>query len=52
MMGQVTNGMAKGERTYLLKVQSGYNWSDREWHGKRRKDVQSEGAEQVGYVRS
>jgi len=33
-MGQITNGMAKGERTYSLKMQSGYDGSDREWHGK------------------
>jgi hypothetical protein len=31
--------VAKGERTYLLKMQSGYDGLDREWHGKGRKDV-------------
>jgi len=46
-MGQVTNSMAKGERTYLLKVQSGYNGSDREWHGKGRRYIHAEGAERV-----
>jgi len=47
MMGQIMNGMAKAEMTYSLKVQSGYNGSDREWHGKRRKSVQPENAKQV-----
>jgi hypothetical protein len=47
MMGQITNGMGKGERTYSLKMQSGYDGSDHEWHGKGRKDVHSEDAEQV-----
>jgi hypothetical protein len=46
-MGQIANGVAKGERTYLLKMQSGYDESDREWHGKGRKDVLSEDAERV-----
>jgi len=50
--GQIANGMAKGERTYSLKMQSGYDRSDREWRGKGRKDIHSEGAEQVRYVRS
>jgi len=30
---------------YLLKVQSRYDVSHREWHGKGRNDVQPEGAE-------
>ena len=47
MMGQIANVVAKGERTYLLKMQSGYDGSDREWHGKGKKDVLPEGAEQV-----
>jgi len=50
--GQIANGVAKGERTYSLKVQNKYDGSDREWRGKGRKDVHSEGAEQVRWVRS
>jgi hypothetical protein len=46
-MGQIANGVAKGERTYSLKVQNKYDRSDREWRGEGRKDVQPEGAEQV-----
>jgi hypothetical protein len=46
-MGQIENGTAKGEIMYKLKTQRGYNGSDREWHGKGRKDIQPEGAEQV-----
>jgi hypothetical protein len=46
-MGQITNGMAKGERTYSLKTQSGYDGSDREWHGKGRANSLPEGAERV-----
>jgi len=30
MMGQIANVVAKGEWTYLLKMQSGYDGSDRE----------------------
>jgi len=51
-MGQIANGVAKGERTYILKMQSGYDGSDRKWHGKGRKDVQPEDAERVQWVRS
>jgi len=47
MMGQIANGVAKGERTYNLKVQNKYDGSDREWHGEGRKDVQPEDAERV-----
>jgi len=50
-MGQIGSGMAKGEMTYMLKAQIKYDRSDREWHGKGRKDVQSGNAEQVGWVR-
>ena len=50
-MGQITNSVAKGERTYLLKMQSGYDGSDREWCGKGRKNVQPEDAKQVQWVR-
>jgi len=46
-MGQIANGVAKGERTYILKVQNKYDGSDHEWRGKGRKDVQPEDAEQV-----
>ena len=41
------NGVAKGERIYSLKMQSGYDGSDRKWCGKGRKDVQTEDAEQI-----
>jgi len=51
-MGQIANDTAKGERTYSLKMQSGYDGSDRKWHGKERNDILSEGAEQVRPVRS
>jgi hypothetical protein len=44
-MGEIANGIEKGEMTYLLKVQSKYDGSDRKWHGKGRKDVHAEGAE-------
>jgi hypothetical protein len=47
MMGQIMNGMAKGERMYILKMQSRYNKSDHEWHGKGRRDIQPEDVEQV-----
>jgi len=30
MMGQIANGVAKGERTYSLKMQREYYGSDRE----------------------
>ena len=43
--GQVANGMAKGEMTYLLKVQSGYDGSGREWHDNGRNGIPAEGAE-------
>jgi hypothetical protein len=46
-MGQIANGVAKGERTYILKVQNKYDGSDHEWHGKGRKDLQAEDAERV-----
>jgi hypothetical protein len=32
--GQITNHMAKGERTCSLKMQSRYDGSDHKWHGK------------------
>jgi len=41
------NGVAKGERTYLLKMQSGYDGSDRECRGKGRTDVLAKDAERV-----
>ena len=44
-MGQIMNG--KGERTYSLKVQSGYSGSDQEWYAKVIKDIHSENVEQV-----
>jgi len=47
MMGQIANGVAKGERTYNLKVQNKYDGSDREWHGEERMDVQPEDTERV-----
>ena len=47
-MGQITNAMAKGSRTYFLKMQSEYDGSDREWHGKGIKDGRPGDAEQVG----
>ena len=50
-VGQIANGMAKGEREYFLKVQNKYNGSDREWRGKGRKNVQPEDTEQVQWVR-
>ena len=31
-MGQIANGTVSGEGTYILKVQSGYDVSDRDWH--------------------
>jgi len=46
-MGQIANGVAKGERTYNLNMQSGYDRSDHEWHGKGRKDVLAEDAERI-----
>ena len=46
-MCQIANGMAKGERTYSLKMQSGYDGSDRKRHGKSRKNVQPKNAEQI-----
>jgi len=46
-MGQIANGVAKGERTYFLKMQSGHDRSDREWRGEGRKDVQPEDTERV-----
>ena len=52
MMGQIMNGMAKKSRTYSLKMQSRYNWSDREWHSEGIKGVLAEDAEQVQRVRS
>ena len=51
-MGQIANGMAKGEMTYRLKVQSGYDGSDCKWHGKGRKGILAEDAEWVKWVRS
>jgi len=36
-MCQIMNGVAKAETAYSLKVQSGYNESDREWHGKGKR---------------
>jgi hypothetical protein len=47
MMGQIANGAAKGESTYFLKMQSGYDGLDHEWRGKGRKDVLAEDAERV-----
>jgi len=47
MMGQIANGVAKGERTYRLKMQSRYDRLDCKWHGEGRKDVQPEDAERV-----
>jgi hypothetical protein len=47
-MGQITNGMAKGRKTYALKMQSGYGRSDHEQHGKGREDILAENAEHVG----
>ena len=47
MTGQVVNGTEKGEMSYFLKVQSRYNGSGREWHGKVRKGIQSENAKQA-----
>ena len=46
-MGQIANGVAKGERMYSLKMQSKYNGSDREWRDEGRRYTQTEGAEQV-----
>jgi len=46
-MGQIANGMAKREWTYSLKIQSGYDRSDRKWRGEGRNDVLSEDAERV-----
>jgi len=37
MMCQIVIGIAKGEMTYRLKVQSRYEGSDCEWRGKREK---------------
>jgi hypothetical protein len=51
-MDEIANGMAKGEMSYILKVQSGRSGSDHEWHGKGRNDVLAEGAERVRWVRS
>jgi hypothetical protein len=51
-IGQIANGVAKGEWTYILKMQSGYDGSDHEWLGKGRKDVLAEGVERVRWVRS
>jgi len=51
-MGLDHKSYAKEGQTYFLKVQSGYGGSDCEWHGKGRKGVLSEGAEQVQWVRS
>ena len=50
-MGQIANDTAKGEKAYFLKVQSRYDGSDREQHGKGRKGILAEGAEQVRRVR-
>ena len=50
--GQIANGMAMGERTYSLKMRSGYDESDREWHGKGRKGILAGSAEWVRRVRS
>ena len=51
-MGQIENGIAKEEGMYSLKRQSKYDGSDRERHGKGRRDVQPEDTEQVRWVRS
>ena len=51
-MGQIANGMAKRSKTYTLKMQSRYNRSDREWHGKVIKGIRPEDAERVRWVRS
>jgi len=51
-MGQIANGRAKEEMSYRLKVQSRYNGSDCERHGKGRKGILPEGAKrevQSGY---
>jgi len=39
------NGVAKGERIYSLKMQSGYDRSDHEFHAEGRRYIQTEGAE-------
>lgn len=46
-MGQIANGTEKGERTHILKMQSGCDGSDRAWHGKGIKDIRAEDAEQL-----
>ena len=51
-MGQIANGVANRERTYTLKMQSGYDGSDDEWHGKGGRYVHTESAERVQWVRS
>ena len=50
MMGQITNGTAKGERTYILEIQSRYDGSDHEWHGKGIKDIQPEDAGMMDHI--
>jgi len=39
--------MAKEEGIYSLKMQSEYEGSDHEWHGKGRNDVQPKYTEEV-----
>jgi hypothetical protein len=41
-MGQIANGMAKGGKAYFLEMQSRYDGSDRERHGKGREGIHSE----------
>jgi len=52
MIGQIANGVAKGERMYILKAQNKYDGSDHEWRGKGKRYIHTEGAEQVRRVRS
>jgi hypothetical protein len=51
-MDQIMNGVAKGGGTYILKVQNKYDGSDSEWCCKGRKNIHSEDAERVRWVRS
>ena len=46
------NGMAKRSKAYGLKMQSEYDGSDREWHGRGINDVLAVDAEKVRWVRS
>ena len=41
-MGQIMNGIAKGERAYSLKTQR-YNGSDRKWYGEGGRHTHAKG---------